>query len=88
MRFTIQSMAEPLNLEIAQRFEEVARLLAEQGANPFRLRAYERAAATLRRLDRPVDEILETEGLALELAVHSGGLAELPALGRDVSRGS
>lgn len=71
-------MAEPLNVEIAQRFEEVAKLLAEQGANPFRLRAYERAAETLRRLDRSVDEILEQEGLE--------GLEALPTIGERLAR--
>lgn len=67
-----------LNLEIAQRFEEVARLLAEQGANPFRRRAYQRAASTLRRLERPVDEILEEEGIE--------GLEALPTIGERLTR--
>jgi len=66
------------NLEIAERFEEVARLLADQGANPFRLRAYEQAAGTLRRLDRSVAEILETEGLE--------GLEALPTIGAQLAR--
>jgi len=38
-------MAERVNEDVAGRLEEVARLLAIQGANRFRVRAYERAAA-------------------------------------------
>lgn len=37
-------MAEVLNVEIAQRLKEVAALLHEQGANPFRVQAYRREA--------------------------------------------
>lgn len=66
------------NLEIAQRFEEVARLLGDQGANPFRVRAYEKAAGTLRGLDRSAAEILETEGLE--------GLEALPTIGEQLAR--
>lgn len=71
-------MADPLNLEIARRFEELGRLLEEQGANYFRVRAYQRAAETLRRLDRPVAEILEEEGLE--------GLERLPTVGEQLAR--
>jgi hypothetical protein len=64
----------PLDAEgIARRLEEVAALLERQRANPFRIRAYRRAAETVRGLDRPVHEILEAEGLA--------GLTALPGIG-------
>ena len=39
-------MPERLNEDIAGRLEDVARLLAAQGANHFRVGAYERAAIT------------------------------------------
>ncbi len=71
-------MADPLNLEIARRFEELGRLLEEQGANYFRVRAYQRAADTLRRLDRPVAEVLEEEGIE--------GLEQLPTIGEQLAR--
>ena len=48
-----------INLKIARRLEEVAQILAEQGANPYRVQAYRNAAVNLRRLPRPVDEILK-----------------------------
>jgi hypothetical protein len=67
-----------VNLAAARLFEELADLLAEQDANPFRVGAYRRAAETLRRLDRPVAEILETEGVP--------GLEALPTIGERLAR--
>jgi hypothetical protein len=74
---TVNQDADPRlagNHSIADRFVETGRLLDDQGANPFRARAYRLAAETLRRLDRPVEEILRNEG--------SEGLERLPAIGR------
>ena len=71
-------MAERVNEDVAGRLEEVARLLAIQGANRFRVRAYERAAATVRRLPRPVSEIFEQQGL--------DGLQALPGIGESIAR--
>ena len=66
------------NTEIADRLEEVARVLKEQGANPFRVRAYERAALTLRRLPRPVAELHHEGGIA--------ALEALPGVGESLAR--
>jgi hypothetical protein len=52
-----------LNMKIGSRLEEVARLLEQQGANPFRIHAYRRAARTLRRLDYPISELVKKEGI-------------------------
>ena len=71
-------MASEMNLKIARRFDEVAALLEEQAANPFRVRAYRRAAEILRRLERPVEEILAREGIA--------GLDALPGIGPSLAR--
>lgn len=71
-------MAELLNAEIARRLEEVAHLLEEQGANPYRIRAYHQAALTLRTLARPVVSILQAEGLE--------GLRRLPGIGESLAR--
>jgi len=62
-----------LNDQIARRLDEVADLLAEQGANVFRVQAYRRGAETVRHLKRPVSEIFEREGME--------GLRELPGVG-------
>ena len=67
-----------LNADIAGRLDEVAQLLVVQGANPFRVRAYQRAAETLRRLPRPVSEVLEQQGLE--------GLQALPGIGESLAR--
>src|SRR5215475_11170059 len=66
------------NTEIARRLEEVAWLLNEQGANPYRVQAYRHAADILRRLDRPVTEILQQEG--------AEGLRRLPGIGESLAR--
>ena len=71
-------MTERLNDDVAGRLDEVARLLEAQGANRFRVRAYERAAETLRRLPRPVSEILARAGVE--------GLRALPGIGESTAR--
>jgi len=67
-----------INLHASRLFEELAQLLEEQGANPFRIGAYRRAADTLRRLSRPANEILEAEGIE--------GLEALPTIGEQLAR--
>jgi len=62
-----------LNTQVATRLDEVADLLLEQGASPFRVQAYRRGAETVRRLERPVNEIFEQEGVE--------GLRKLPGIG-------
>ena len=71
-------MAEALNSDIAQRLMEVAQLLSEQGANPFRIRAYEHATETLRNLPNPISEIFREEGF--------DGLRKLPGIGESLAR--
>ena len=71
-------MPAPINLQIAQRFDEVADLIEQQSGNPFRARAYRRAAETLRRTPRSVREILDAGGEA--------GLEELEGIGDALAR--
>jgi putative hydrolase len=66
------------NEQIARRLEEIAGLLQTQDANLYRVRAYRSAADTLRRLDRPVADILDTEGVL--------GLAKSPGIGDSLAR--
>jgi hypothetical protein len=66
------------NQQIARRLEEVAALLAEQGANPFRVEAYRGGAEVVRRLPEPVSALLSREGLA--------GLHALPGIGESLAR--
>jgi len=67
-----------VNEDIAGRLDEVARILAEQGANRFRVQAYHRAATALRELVRPVSDIFATGGLE--------GLEKLPGVGESIGR--
>jgi putative hydrolase len=62
---------------IASRLEEVADMLADQGANRFRVGAYRKAAQTLHNLRQPVVEILDEQGLP--------GLVHLPGIGRSIA---
>jgi DNA polymerase (family 10) len=71
-------MLETGNLEIAQRLEEVAEFLEEQGANPYRVQAYRNATQTLQRLDQPITELLQHEG--------TEGLRQLPGIGESLAR--
>lgn len=66
------------NSQVAERLAEVARILEAQGANVFRVGAYRRAAAMLRGLERPIDEIVKTEGIE--------GLQRLPGIGETLAR--
>lgn len=66
------------NSEVASRLDEVALVLEEQQANPFRVRAYRRAADTLRHLNRSVVAVIEVEG--------EDGLEQLPGIGARLAR--
>ncbi|MEJ2509930.1 MAG: helix-hairpin-helix domain-containing protein [Gammaproteobacteria bacterium] len=66
-----------LNQRIAERLREAADLLERQGANPFRIGAYRRAADTLTHLDRDVEAILAREGM--------DGLMALPGIGKGIA---
>jgi len=65
------------NQRLTERLREAADLLEGQGANPFRVGAYRRAAETLVGLERDAADILEREGL--------NGLIALPNVGRSIA---
>jgi hypothetical protein len=67
----------PINEQIAGRLEEVARLLRDQGADPFRVGAYLRAAAAIRSSCEPADEIYRLHGIV--------GLKALPRVGESIA---
>lgn len=71
-------MRDEYNVAVASRLDEVADLLEEQGANPYRVAAYRRAAERIRVLDEPVAEILHTKGLQ--------GLMSLRGIGESIAR--
>jgi putative hydrolase len=61
------------NQVIAERLREAAALLEQQGANPFRVNAYRKAADTVEELGQDAGMILWTEGFE--------GLTALPGIG-------
>lgn len=89
-----------LNAEAAGIFRECAGLLRQQKANPFRINAYLRAAATLESLDSDARDILAAKGVdgltelagigkglaaAIEEIARTGGLAQLRRLRGEAS---
>ncbi len=62
------------NSEMASRLEELARVLEDQDANPFRVKAYHTAAQTIREWREPVAELARRQGIA-------GLREELPGIG-------
>lgn len=87
------------NEEVAAAFEEMAELLAIEGENPFRVRAYQRAAQVIRSLPRAladfrgVEELDALPGIGADLAakidelLRTGRLAALEKLRRQVPPG-
>ena len=65
------------NEQIAAELEDVADLLEGHGANPFRVRAYRNAAESIRKLDVPIVQLAESQGVE--------GLMQLPAIGRSLA---
>jgi DNA polymerase (family 10) len=62
------------NLEIAQVFREIAKILEIKGENVFRIRAYERAAQNIEGLSRDIEDFARQDSLM-----------EIPGVGRDLS---
>ena len=67
-----------LNESLAARLDEVSRILAEQGANRFRVQAFRQAAHALRGLPQPASELFAREGIA--------GLEKIPGIGETIAR--
>ena len=57
------------NAEIADRLSTLAQLLSMENANPYKIRAYRRAANTIRGLGESVDELVRANA---DLTVYSG----------------
>ena len=63
-----------VNNNIANIFLSIAELLREQGENPYRIRAYTRAADTLAHLESPITDL-----------AHTGDIQTLPGIGKDLA---
>lgn len=71
------SLAPDWNQEVAAKLREAADLLALQGANPFRVNAFRRAAATILQMPRDIREVVEAEGPT--------GVVAIPNIGRGIA---
>jgi hypothetical protein len=67
-----------INEEVAGRLEEAARLLQAQGTEWYRVYAFRRAAASIRRSPLAIDTVFREWGIA--------GLKELPGVGESIAR--
>lgn len=73
---TTNGAARPSNIEVASAFREAASLLRSQGANPFRVVAYEKAADTIASLPEDIASLAAKGAEALDSIPHVGsGLA-------------
>jgi len=66
------------NKEITSKLQEIATLLDEQKANPFRVNAYLNAAKTIENMAESIEDLLQREGFQ--------GLLELPGIGEGIAR--
>lgn len=71
---TIKAMT---NADIAAVFERIGKILTLQDENPFRIRAYDRAAMTLLSLTEDIASIYKDKG--------EDGLKEIPGIGEDLA---
>ena len=62
------------NFEVAAVFNEIADLLEIQNANPFRIRAYRKAAQNIESLTRDIEEIAKKDSLE-----------DIPGIGKDLA---
>ncbi len=58
------------NAEIADRLASLAQLLSTQKENPYKVKAYRRAAAKVRTLSESIDELVREEADLTEFAGH------------------
>ncbi len=67
-----------INQDIADKLMEIATLLKEQGANPYRVSAYRNAASVISNLPEPVSDIVARNDFQ--------GLVALPGIGEGIAR--
>ena len=63
-----------INKEIAQIFRAIGQILDIKGDNPFRIRAYERAAQNIESLDQDLGTLIKEDKLT-----------EIPGIGKDLA---
>jgi hypothetical protein len=81
-------MATITNRIVSERLNEYAGILEQQGANQFRIRAYQRAAATVDNLGEEVAELFRRGGLDALVALPNVGRGIASAIAELVHTGS
>jgi hypothetical protein len=71
-------MSRSTNQQVIEQLREISDLLEQQGANPFRVNAYRRAAETLESQDVDLESFIRDEGV--------DGLMDLPNIGAGIAR--
>jgi DNA polymerase (family X) len=71
-------MTHSINTDVADRLDELAALVGAQGGSSYRVNAYRRAAASVRRTGEPVSDILHRQGI--------DGLKTIPGVGDSIAR--
>jgi putative hydrolase len=74
----IIAMSDSINADVADRLEELATLVEQQGGSGYRVRAYRRAAASVRHASEPVSDVLHESGI--------DGLKAMPGVGESIAR--
>jgi DNA polymerase (family 10) len=62
------------NLEISARFREITKILEIKGDNPFRIRAYDRAAQNIEGLTEDIEDFIQDDRLT-----------DIPGIGKDLA---
>jgi hypothetical protein len=70
-------MTSNVNQSVVDQLQEIADLLEQQQANPFRVNAFRKAAQTIESLDTSLETLVEEHGI--------DGLIDLPNIGRGIA---
>ena len=71
-------MRDSINADVADRLDELATLVEQQGGSGYRVRAYRRAAASVRHATESVSDVLQQRGI--------DGLKAIPGVGDSIAR--
>ena len=71
-------MRDSINTDVADRLDELATLVEQQGGSGYRVRAYRRAAASVRHATESVGDVLHQRG--------TEGLKAIPGVGDSIAR--
>lgn len=73
MEATEKTTPEPTNEQIADVLDQMADVLEERNANPYRIGAYHAAAKTIREHDQPLAEVYAEHGVNALMDLHGVG---------------